>query len=796
MAQVGRIGGHLLKDQLVRDGIDLSFKNEIYDSTPILFLDVSENKIGIKTDAPLYDLDIRTDIKSTNIEATSIAEIDNIRMIAPNTISTKIGPLYLTPEQNGAYFFMNRMQSDDLDFNDNTISGLSSNQNIEFRPAGTGTTELQSNVNVYGTLGVTSDITLDGNVTLKGNITLGDETTVDTITIKPQFAQNLNPGTDNTLDIGSPTNRWTTVFTPDLTQVDNVNPGAVKVSDQTWIDGIGMKIQGLQSDDDIILTTVEVFDEISNPQGADNEDEFGLKSTDSNSFIAIAAPSEDSTLSNQGVVYLYNHDNNLQRAISHPSPATGDRFGSAIGLASDDSYLAVGAWNQGLDEGVVYIFDPADGSLQHTISNPDTDPTTPTDNFGNEVVAKTDYLYISSPSADNTVTYPQAGAVYVYNPSTGSQVQYILNPVSSLDSTFFGRGITANSTHLFIGANYRVGTDKGRIYAYNKSTWTVDYEIADPVSDSTGLFSFNNSANDTYLISQHDTADSIYVFDASNGSLLRTITVTGQVLSNGVGAKLAGNDFIVVPTTSDIQIYRASTGVLVSTYDSTQGINGADSVTPIESGRRFIRYKSNLYNLVILKTTKFTLDIEDINIRENYFENQLNTPVQLRNTGIGYVKFEGTNAIIIPYGPDADRPPNPELGDTRWNSDESYLESFAGEVNNVSLTSATLTGIPDQITFVTAATNNRGTGVELQINIISESIVSTTITEVGAGYQQGDTLTISGNQLSGGSTPTNDITFTVGAQDKDGYVIATGGGEEVTQDIMDDLGVIYSLILA
>ena len=794
--QVGRIGGHLLKDQLVRDGQDLTFKNTTFDTDPILFLDVNESKIGIKTDAPLYDLDIRTDLSTTNFEATSIAEIDNIRMLAPNTVSTKIGPLYLKPKAEGAFFFMNRMQSDDLDFNDNSISGLTSNQNIELRPSGMGTLEVASNVNIYANLYTTENITLDGNVSLKGNITLGDSSTIDTVEIKPQFEQNLNPGEDNKWELGSPDKRWTALFTPDLTQVDNVNPGAIKVSDQTWIDGVGMKIVGLQSDDDIIISTTEIFPQILNPDGSTIDDEFGSKSSDSLSFIAISAPGEDDTVSNEGVVYIYDHDTNLQRAITHPSPASNDKFGSAVGLAPDDSYLAVGAWQRGLDEGVVYIFNPANGSLQHTISNPDTDPTTSTDNFGNEVIADNDYVYISAPSANDGATYAQWGAVYVYNPTTGSQVQYIPNPVSDSNSQFFGRGIATNSTHLFVGVNYFIGTDRGRIYAIEKSTWTVDFEIADPASNSTGLFGVNNTANDTYVISQNSANDAVYVFDASNGNLLRTITVTNQVASNAVGAKLAGDDFIIVPTTTDIQIYRASTGVLITTYNSADGIDGAASVTPIENGKRFIRHKVDNYNLVIMKTTRFTLDIEDVNIRENYFENQLNTPLQLRNTGIGYVRFGGTNAMIIPYGADADRPPTPELGDTRWNSDLQYLESFAGEVENVSVTLEQLVGVPDQVVFVTATTNNRGVGVELQLNIVGESIVSTTITKPGEGYQEGDVLTISGDQLSGGTTPTNDIALTVGVQTNEGYIISTGGGEEVTTEIMDDLGVIYSLILA
>jgi hypothetical protein len=63
--------------------------------------------------------------------------------------------------------------------------------------------------------------------------------------------------------------------------------------------------------------------------------------------------------------------------------------------------------------------------------------------------------------------------------------------------------------------------------------------------------------------------------------------------------------------------------------------------------------------------------------------------------------------MVIPAGTSGERPPSPELGDTRWNITEQYLECFDGSV----------------------------------------------------------------------------------------YVVATGGGDLVTQEFMEDLGFIYSAIL-
>ena len=57
--QLGRIGGALLEDVLVRNDIDLYVKNSTYDSNHILHLDVSNGRIGINTDVPVYDLTLQ-----------------------------------------------------------------------------------------------------------------------------------------------------------------------------------------------------------------------------------------------------------------------------------------------------------------------------------------------------------------------------------------------------------------------------------------------------------------------------------------------------------------------------------------------------------------------------------------------------------------------------------------------------------------------------------------------------------------------------------------------------------------
>ncbi len=76
--------------------------------------------------------------------------------------------------------------------------------------------------------------------------------------------------------------------------------------------------------------------------------------------------------------------------------------------------------------------------------------------------------------------------------------------------------------------------------------------------------------------------------------------------------------------------------------------------------------------------------IESTKWQDNTITNLLNTPITFANTGIGYVRFMDTNAFILPVGTDAERRASPEVGETRWNTDEGYLECYDGTVWAVS----------------------------------------------------------------------------------------------------------------
>lgn len=69
---ISRVGGPMLNQNLIRQGVDLSFE------TDLLYLDVNNMRIGINTAIPNYDLDVVGDAKISNNLIVDTANVNQI----------------------------------------------------------------------------------------------------------------------------------------------------------------------------------------------------------------------------------------------------------------------------------------------------------------------------------------------------------------------------------------------------------------------------------------------------------------------------------------------------------------------------------------------------------------------------------------------------------------------------------------------------------------------------------------------------------------------------------------------
>lgn len=204
---VGRISGPLLKANLLRNGVDLAFENDL------LYLDVNNLRIGINTNTPTHDLQVSGTTKTTNLIVDNQVQIGSLT-VAGNTISSSLNTISLLPAGGDPVVYQAKLYVDDFDIHGNQISIKTTNKDLEIRPNGTGSLQIHSDTTVYGNIHATGSITADGN------LTLGDVDT-DNITFNAEITSDIIPDQTDTYNLGSNPalggKRWANVFTENVT---------------------------------------------------------------------------------------------------------------------------------------------------------------------------------------------------------------------------------------------------------------------------------------------------------------------------------------------------------------------------------------------------------------------------------------------------------------------------------------------------------------------------------------------------------------------------------------------------
>ena len=249
MTQLGRISGPILTSNLERDpGEDLAFE------TDLLYLDVTNSRIGLNKNNPTTALNINGYVKTTDLIVNNQAILDNLIFNANGTISTVVGAINISPAGAGAVINLDRVLTAQLEINGNVIKNYTTNGSVVLNPNASAPINIQSRTSILGNLTVTGNTILTGDLSAGDNIIVGDSP-VDVVTVAPDFTQDIIPGTDNTYDLGQSAKRWSQAHVADdLTHANLVLPQAVIISDQMRLDGVTGQIISVQSNEDIRIT--------------------------------------------------------------------------------------------------------------------------------------------------------------------------------------------------------------------------------------------------------------------------------------------------------------------------------------------------------------------------------------------------------------------------------------------------------------------------------------------------------------------------------------------------------------
>lgn len=236
---VGRISGPLLKDNLLRNGVDLAFE------TDLLYLDVNNSRVGVNNSSPQYPLDVVGTTRTTNLESTNSAQLASFTL-SGNTISSTSSTINFVPSGANAVVYQGRaLLGTQLEISGNTIQTLGTNQDLNITTSGTGKVNVNGNVYVNGSVHATGSITADGN------IQLGDSDT-DNIVFGGEVNSDIVPDANNTYNLGSSSKRWANVYTNNVNST-NITGSSLTVSDfqTSQLEVTGNTVSTISSNTDI-----------------------------------------------------------------------------------------------------------------------------------------------------------------------------------------------------------------------------------------------------------------------------------------------------------------------------------------------------------------------------------------------------------------------------------------------------------------------------------------------------------------------------------------------------------------
>jgi len=258
VAQLGRISGKLLASNLLRDGVELTFRNGPLDAD-LLYLDVASGRVGINT-IPTEALDVNgtSNLRGNLLVSDATARFGNIIFQTDGTVTSQVGPIIFDLPAGNSQITMGSFLTSDFKVKDNYIQATTLNSDINLYANGAGIVDIQSNATISNDLYIDGSISTDVNMTVYGQFIIGNDP-LDTVVIEPNFSQDVVPLGTGIFDLGSASYRWANAYinnVPDLLP-ENITTSEIIVSNQIKINTLG--ISTIQSNDPLLVSSGSGF---------------------------------------------------------------------------------------------------------------------------------------------------------------------------------------------------------------------------------------------------------------------------------------------------------------------------------------------------------------------------------------------------------------------------------------------------------------------------------------------------------------------------------------------------------
>jgi hypothetical protein len=700
MADLGRISGNLLANNLVRQGVDLAFE------TSLLYLDVTNKRIAVGATSSAYDLTVSgagSLVTNNLIVDTTTTPSPNFT-ISSNTISNGVSSITIQPNQSSSPTIVTPgVAGGNIQFSNNTIGNTVNNGDINFTPNGSGLINFNvasTTLNVNGTFHVTGDVTFDGNISL-GQANLlnlnsgiipeeeGDYIMLETLDFL------ITEADDNIVEalynLGTSGLTFATTYTT-TDYVGTFNASNLQITGNT--------ISSTNTNGDINLT--------ANGTGGDTL--WYLKFYQGSVTNVWPTPTTDTQRS---VIFTPNGTGygviNGTNAVTLPSGQNINQTLNTNGQIRQNS--GTQRYEGFSSSGVVsfvnlYSYDSSN-TFAYASSATNNVSTTITGASFTKTATGSSGQFTITVSPNNTGIVVGMSVTGYIGLGTGAVVTIIAGTTITLSvanaGAILGQTVTFGANALTVGSTS--GLSNG-LYAFgtgiaasstitNISGLIVTLSQVATTPSGTGYFSVANPVINFTFVGGLRTGQTVSGTNIQGGTIISSWTSTSVTLSLpitgtgiSVGTKVSfgpvtGQSYItpeITPGAADNTI-RFATNDTVRAYINTTALVGSTFLAGnVNLSVSTISNSVSTNDLTLNPTsgkTNITSSVSTIGISGNTIPNALNSALTIGNTGTGYTKFSGTGGVVLPAGNTLQRPSSPENGTYRYNSQLGYGEVYS-----------------------------------------------------------------------------------------------------------------------
>ncbi len=321
-----------------------------------------------------------------------------------------------------------------------------------------------------------------------------------------------------------------------------------------------------------------------NPTPA-NSDKFGFSVAALGDDVLIGARNDDTVGVDAGAAYLFDGETAELLRSFYPNPAWEgftNRFGLRVAALGENALVGARYDNLGAQvAGVAYLPDPQTGTMVRPfqIPRPQSDSS-----FNFSIAAMGNDVLRGDPDYDRGAV-PNAGAVYLFDGTTGDLLHTFENPTPK-QNDLFGYSVAAVDNKVLIGGprDDTRGRDAGAVYLFDGESGDLLHTFFSPNPVEPGAFGWSVAAvADKLLIGAHredsasvEGAGAAYLFDGTTGQLLHTFLNPTPAESDRFGLSVAalGDDVLISAIGDDtgatdagaVYLFDEETGGLLHTF--------------------------------------------------------------------------------------------------------------------------------------------------------------------------------------------------------------------------------------